>query len=753
MSGAGRSGRAGTVPGTASVGWPATVQVGELVERLPAALLLVALAGSDGSEPVVTGSNAAARQLLGRARLELHGIPLRTLLAGGGRAGSRSAAQGSDATQPGHDTGCVAAPPDTETGCAATSPDTDPGRPTSQAGCHTEHPATPPDADSGSATPVSHGTDEPSGDLVRQVRAWRAAGELLPGQLSLTRPDGTAVAVDGCALPPAPGRLPLLLLHLRRAEDGALDRVGVLERRAAELGSQVQRRLVAEQRLRELLARASDEVDAARASEEQFRLAFENAPVGAAIVGLDGRIHRANGALAILLARGVDELTTMYLVDLTHPEDVDADASQLVELVAGRSLGYRVGKRLLRPDDSEVRVAATVSLARAADGSPDQLVVQVEDVEAEHAAEAALERLALHDALTGLPNRLLLRDRVRQGLHRLDRGSSGCGLLVVDLDKFKFVNDAYGHDIGDALLVEIAQRIAGTLRSSDTAARLGGDEFVVLCEDVPDLAAVAVAAERFERAVVRPARIGGLTLSITASVGITHTTDPAADPDELLRQGDLAKHRAKESGRARAEPFDAGLATETRERTTLERDLRRSIDPGELVIHYQPIIDLQTSGLVRVEALVRWQHPTRGLLHPKAFIELAEQTGLVVPLGEQVLRQACGRRRRDPHRVGPEPAAAPARDHGERARPDQPRPLPRARSPQGAGGGAGTRRLRHGLLLARLPQGVPGRRHQDRSGFRRGGGLVAGGRGHRPLGRRARPGARTGLRRRGHRDP
>ncbi|HYA45890.1 MAG TPA: bifunctional diguanylate cyclase/phosphodiesterase, partial [Acidimicrobiales bacterium] len=263
------------------------------------------------------------------------------------------------------------------------------------------------------------------------------------------------------------------------------------------------------------------------------------------------------------------------------------------------------------------------------------------DVTAQVRAEEALAHQALHDTVTGLPNRLALMDRLSQALVSLERAHGRVGVLLIDLDNFKRVNDTFGHEVGDCVLIEVARRLLQVCRRSDTVARLGGDEFVLLCSTPQDDDDIRLLANRVLRAIGKTFSHEGNDLTVTGSIGVAVTADPSADPGILLQEADMAMYEVKAAGRDGFRLFNARMRTRALAGQTIEAELRRALDERELFLLYQPLFSLGERELRGVEALVRWQHPQRGVVAPVDFIPLAEERGLIGAVDTFVLDEAC----------------------------------------------------------------------------------------------------------------
>ncbi len=375
-------------------------------------------------------------------------------------------------------------------------------------------------------------------------------------------------------------------------------------------------------------------------SRERYMASFEAAPIGIALCAVDGTLLRVNRSYAAIFRCGPEELKGRRVADLTHPDDWATTRAHMESLLAGEVESYTLEKRYLPLDGREVWVSLSVSCARDRSGRPLYLVAQVEDITERRALREQLAHAVAHDQLTGLPNRVMFMDHLERSLQRFGRGGRPVALMFLDLDRFKMINDGLGHDAGDRLLQRVGVRLQSALRSEDLLARFGGDEFTVLCE-VDDAAEALEIARRLKAKLDRPlvGRDGEQFVSL--SIGVALSSPETASASALLRQADIAMYRAKDGGPDRIAVYSEGDQLITLHSLQTSNDLHRALERGEFELHYQPFVDLHTLTLIGLEALVRWKHPSRGLLLPGEFVPAAEESGLIVPIGQWVIGEAC----------------------------------------------------------------------------------------------------------------
>jgi len=403
-----------------------------------------------------------------------------------------------------------------------------------------------------------------------------------------------------------------------------------------------ERVLVEQEEIQAAAMQARVEAEKARwASEARFRAVFDSSAIGIGIFDIAGHILDVNQALSDMLGYTPEELRQRRVQEFVHPDDTPGLAEHYRELIHGERDHFRIEKPYFHRDGQIVWTDLVVSLIRDPNGRPRFVVAMVEDITERHQLQIRLRHQALHDPLTQLPNRTLLYERLADVFEDPD-AEARVGLCYLDVDGFNVINDTLGHDIGDHLLVAVARRLHTAVADPETVvARVGGDEFVVLVEGSKGTGSVVDVAEKALSAVRAPVRLGAHEVTVSASAGVVERPVRGTSAGELMKAADTTLSWAKADGKNRLALFDADRHALEVTRYQLSASMPAGLERGEFFVEYQPLVRLRDATVIGAEALVRWRHPHFGLLGPDTFIGLAEETGLIVPLGQWVLTEAC----------------------------------------------------------------------------------------------------------------
>ncbi len=399
------------------------------------------------------------------------------------------------------------------------------------------------------------------------------------------------------------------------------------------------KRQIAEHEAQE--ARVSAAELEAQQNQKRFHSAFSQAAIGMAIVSPGGTMLQANHALHLLLGHDEQALAGRDFRALLHPGDTAVLDRHAADVLARREESLSIELRCIHGGQREIWVALHCSLFDAQDPAGPGLIYQVHDITSRRHAEGKLRHIAYHDSLTDLANRDCFQEKLGQAVeHSRNDSQHGFAVMLLDLDRFKIVNDSLGHAAGDELLKVVARRLRACVRPNDLVARLGGDEFAILIEDAPTSESMVALGERLLEVLDQTVRINGTDMRPQASIGLTFSDMGYREPDEVLRDADLAMYQAKSSGKGRLALFDASLHEAMGHKLQLEADLRQAIGEGQLSLAYQPLYTLQPFGLNGFEALARWTHPVRGAVSPGEFIALAEESGCIEALTSWAIEEA-----------------------------------------------------------------------------------------------------------------